>query len=231
MVIKAAQTDGALTASAEDLQLINQYTTKQLKAEDVFVFRVKLCDNAVDRDKECFPRETLEKLADLYVGKPGIFDHCWTASGQTARLFRTEVVDEVSVASNPATGETYAYLRGYAYIVRSAGTEETIRQIEGGILKEVSVGCRCEDTVCSICGADLYADRCSHIPGQIYDGKMCVGMLKNASDAYEWSFVAVPAQPKAGTTKSCSHAEQPPAEDKALADMENILKIEKLRRY
>ena len=57
---------------------------------------------------------------------------------------------------------------------------------------------------------------------QEYDGKVCVGLLKNATDAYEWSFVPVPAQPKAGTTKS-SKAGEPPAEDNALADMENIL--------
>lgn len=229
MLIKKAQTDGSYTATEQDLALINQYALTPLKPEDVYVFPVKLCDNAVDRDSECFPRATLEQLSVLYVGKPGIFDHCWSAYGQTARLFRAEVMDDASVAPNPSTGEPYAYLRGYAYIIRTKGTEETIQQIEGGILKEVSVGCRCEEAVCSVCGKSLYDGSCPHLRGQEYDGKVCVGLLKNATDAYEWSFVAVPAQPKAGTTKGSKAGEQP-AEDNALADMENILNFEKLRR-
>lgn len=230
MLIKKAQTDGSYTAAEQDIALINQYALTPLKPEDLFVFRVKLCDNAVDRDCECFPRETLQQLSELYVGKPGIFDHCWSASGQTARIFRTEVVDDGSVGSNPATGEPYAYLRGYAYIVRTAGTEETIRQIEGGILKEVSVGCRCQEEICSICGNPLFDTSCAHRRGQEYDGKTCVGLLKNAADAFEWSFVPVPAQPKAGTTKTYVPTGEPPAENNALADMENMLNLEKLRR-
>ena len=37
--------------------------------------------------------------------------------------------------------------------------------------------------------------------GETYDGKLCCGVLSNPVDAYEFSFVAVPAQPGAGVTK------------------------------
>ena len=61
------------------------------------LFDVHLCDNEIDRDGERFPRATLEELAELFVGKSGIFDHEWTAKGQAARIYRTEIVEEEGV--------------------------------------------------------------------------------------------------------------------------------------
>ena len=72
-----------------DLELINALARRPLKAEEVYTFPVRLCDNEVDRDFERFSRPALEKLAELFVGKCGIFDHQWTAMGQTARLYKT----------------------------------------------------------------------------------------------------------------------------------------------
>ena len=37
--------------------------------------------------------------------------------------------------------------------------------------------------------------------GQVYDGKLCFMELREPADAYEWSFVAVPAQRSAGVLK------------------------------
>ena len=44
--------------------------------------------------------------------------------------------------------------------------------------------------------------KCRHRKGQAYDGKSCHAILDEPADAYEWSFVAVPAQRGAGVTKS-----------------------------
>ena len=38
-------------------------------------------------------------------------------------------------------------------------------------------------------------------PGEVYDGAQCFFQLEEAVDAYEFSFVAVPAQPRAGVVK------------------------------
>ena len=54
--------------------------------------------------------------------------------------------------------------------------------------------------VCSICGQEL--GFCRHEKGQRYNGEVCHGILTGAKDAYEWSFVAVPAQREAGVVKS-----------------------------
>ena len=135
------------------------------------------------------------------MGKTGIFDHSWSAKDQTARLYRTELVEEPGVVTQ--AGEPGCYLKGYAYMLRTAENEALIREIEGGIKKEVSISCAVSRCVCSICGNDIH-DRvlCSHEKGRIYEGKRCMVKLENPTDAYEWSFVAVPAQRNAGVVKA-----------------------------
>ena len=88
-----------------------------------------------------------------------------------------------------------------------------IDAIDSGIVKEVSVGCAVEKTVCSICGEEQ--GLCAHQKGERYSGKLCCGELQNPLDAYEWSFVAVPAQKAAGVVKSAKGKE---------GSMEQILK-------
>ena len=50
----------------EELAIINQFTKRALKEDEVYTFAVRLCDNEVDRDGERFPRATLEELAELF---------------------------------------------------------------------------------------------------------------------------------------------------------------------
>ena len=89
-------------------------------------------------------------------------------------------------------------------MVRTAANADLILEIEGGIKKEVSVGCAVAGSYCSVCGADRRENPCGHHPGKKYGGVLCYTLLDNPTDAYEWSFVAVPAQPAAGVTKSRS---------------------------
>lgn len=184
---------------AEELEQINRFAKRTLKAEEVYTFTVKLCDNEIDRDGERFPEETLRELAPMFVGKSGIFDHQWSAKGQTARIYRTEVVREETVMT--AAGDGYCYLKGWAYMLRTEKNLPLIEEIEAGIKKEVSVGCAVSGGRCSVCGEEVKSGRCSHVPGQAYEGKNCWVDLVGARDAYEFSFVAVPAQPKAGVMK------------------------------
>lgn len=210
-VEKTMETDERRRVSEEDLELINALAQKRLTAEDVYTFGVRLCDNEVDRDGERFPEATLEQLATLFVGKTGLFDHQWSAKGQTARIYRTEVVREEGTVTR--TGEGACYLKGWAYVPRTEGSRELIRQIESGILKEVSVGCAVEKRVCSVCGGE--PDQCGHQRGEEYGGKLCCAELVNATDAFEWSFVAVPAQKNAGVMKGMRQEERVQLEKEA----------------
>ena len=71
----------------QELELINNYTVKPLSADEVYTFGIVLCDNEIDRDFERFDIPALEKLAELFVGKTGIFDHSMSGRDQTARIF------------------------------------------------------------------------------------------------------------------------------------------------
>lgn len=190
------------TVGAEELAHINRFARAELKAEEVYVFPVKLCDNEIDRDFERFDRAALEKLAELFVGKTGIFDHSWSAGGQSARIYRAEVVEENELTE---TGERYCWCRGWAYMLRTEKNRELIAEIQGGIKKEVSVGCSAAESRCSICGGDIA--QCGHERGRRYGGKLCYATLSGITDAYEWSFVAVPAQRQAGVMKRFAQGE------------------------
>ena len=181
----------------EELDQVNRFSKAELTADQVYTFSVRLCDNEVDRDFERFGTEDLDRLGELFLGKSGIFDHQWSAKGQTARIYRTEVVREPGTVT--AAGDEYRWLKGWAYLMRTEKNQELITEIEGGIKKEVSVGCSMGRSVCSVCGAENGA--CGHVKGQMYGEKLCFMELKDPKDAYEWSFVAVPAQPRAGVVK------------------------------
>lgn len=192
---------------AAELETLNGFTKTPLSLEDVYLFAVRLCDNQVDRDGEFFDRAALEQLAPLFVGKSGIFDHAWSAKNQTARIYRTEVIPEPGVV--PESGESFCYLKGYAYMLRNEANTELIAEIEGGIKKEVSVSCAVSKKLCSICGNEI-GDRlhCSHVAGQVYDGVRGAVRLCDPTDAFEWSFVAVPAQKKSGVVKALKRQEE-----------------------
>ena len=186
------------SVSPEDLALINALSKTTLTEDQVYTFALRLCDNEVDRDWERFDENALQTLSTLFLGKSGIFDHNWTAEGQTARLYKTEVCRE---PGQTAAGDQSCYLKGYAYMLRSEKNASLIEEIEAGIKKEVSIGCSVTGRRCSVCGKES----CGHQGGKMYDGKLCYFTLRDPVDAYEWSFVAVPAQRKAGVIKSFIH--------------------------
>lgn len=189
----------------QEIELIRQYTQKEISQDDIYTFNVQLCNNDIDRDGERFSVETLKQLAKLFKGKTGIFDHSMKAENQKARIFDAWV--EKSNDKKTVDGKDFYLLKAKAYMVKSDENKNLIREIEAGIKKEVSVSCKTEKSICSICGADRYKTRCEHIRGRVYKNKPCYFTLENATDAYEWSFVAVPAQREAGVTKSYAQFE------------------------
>ncbi len=216
------------TPAAEDLALINTYARNPLKAEDVYCFNLTLCDNEVDRDFERFDVEALKKLAELFIGKTGISDHNMSSVNQKARIFKTWLQEDKS--KKTSTGEGYVALKATAYMLVTDENKDMIEQIEGGIKKEVSVGCSMGSMTCSICGKNMKTHECNHIKGKYYGKKQCHGILNNATDAYEWSFVAVPAQKNAGVTKAFSK-EKAKGEKKAVSRPAEINNKENMELY
>lgn len=212
-VNKSATADRAAPGEA-DMQAINRHALRELKPEEVYTFRCVACDDRIDRDHERFPLETLLKLAPMFVGKTFIHDHRWTVDGQMARIYAAAVEERDGVNALVVS----------CYMLRTEATADTIAAIEGGIRKEVSVGCAVARSVCSVCGKEY--GTCGHHKGMTYDGVLCVVDLLDPVDAYEVSFVAVPAQPGAGVTKHHQKICWTPAE---LAAAKVRLEIERER--
>lgn len=226
MIYKAARLEKAAVGE-QDLARINAQALRELSADEVFAFRLAACDNQVDREYECFSDVTLEQLAALYIGKPVLRDHAWSSATQTARVYDAQVEDE---------GEVKRLILS-CYMVRTASTADTIAAIEGGILRECSVGCSVRHVNCSICGADQRKTLCEHWPGLEYDGQLCHFELDGAADAYEVSLVAVPAQPEAGIVKAKRYGGVEKSENPAPEGADNserwadeaALELEKMR--
>lgn len=210
----------------DDLVLINSYSRKTLVEDDVYIFSVVLCDNDIDRDFECFSTDSLYKLADLFIGKTGIVDHDARSENQKARIFDCFV--EKIPARVTKNGNVYHRLVAKAYIPRIEKNKDFILEIETGIKKEVSVGCAVMSNTCSICKANLKNSCCVHQKGKIYEvnGKdqLCYSILEDPVDAYEWSFVAVPAQTGAGVIKSKAKQNVNLSSDCDISEIKKLIK-------
>lgn len=221
LIYKAAQL-GTQEVTEEELKLINKHTLAPLAAEDVFTFSAVLCDNELDRQYEQFSLKALHDLQKMFVGKTVIKDHRASADNQVARIYATELVETGKFL---ASGEPYTQLKAHIYMVRTESNKDLIAEIKAGIKKEGSVGCRVASSICSICGTDNAKTYCPHWPGRSYTKEggqvVCTFKLDGAKDAYEFSLVAVPAQRKAGVSKSYTgelvyeKPEETPADDTA----------------
>ena len=61
-IVKETVGGEGTAVNAQDLELIGALARKPLKAEEVYTFSVRLCDNEIDRDFERFDAQTLEQL-------------------------------------------------------------------------------------------------------------------------------------------------------------------------
>lgn len=199
-----------LEITDEDLKKINKYTLSPVTAEDVFIFKATMADNEQDdRNHMPFDLKALQALKKLYPGKTMLKDHSRRADNQIARIYDTELVQNANKQTE--LGELHTELVAKIYMIKTDSNKDLIAEIIGGIKKEVSTSCTPEKMICNICNTDNMKKYCRHWPGVEYtveDGspegtkKRCKMLLSGAKEAYELSFVAVPAQPRAGTHKS-----------------------------
>jgi hypothetical protein len=160
-----------------------------------------------------FNLKALMDLKKLYPGKTMLKDHSRRADNQIARVYDTEIVQDANKKTE--LGELHTELIAKIFMIKTDSNKDLIAEIKGGIKKEVSTSTAPKNIVCNICNGD--GRKCRHWPGYEYtveDGtptgskKRCKMLLDGAKEAYELSFVAVPAQPRAGTHKSVGFAKE-----------------------
>src|SRR5438094_518134 len=148
---------------AADLALINErYALAPLGAEALYVRRMVLANDALDRTYERFPPAVLERFAQTLPGKPVLVAHD-KSELPIGVIYRAAV--------RPAReGEAGQYsLEAALYMRRTAANAEVREQIDAGVIRAVSIGFRYDTRLCSVCGADYFD--CPHDPGERIDGE------------------------------------------------------------
>lgn len=174
--------DGAGGAPDAVMAAINRYALRTLSPEEVAVFTLDLCNDQIDRHFSRFPVEELRKIADLTPGRPLMERHDLHETLPRGKFFQAWLQSDQASTT----------VRCNIYLLRTESNAEFIRQMEGGVYNEVSIGFAFGMPECSICGCDLR--ECAHWPGQDYNGATCHYIMRDVQDVIEGSIVSAASQ-------------------------------------
>ncbi len=202
----------ATEVAPADLELINQrYALRPLTAEEVYVRRIALCNDQVDRTFERFPVTYLKRFSETLPGKP-LLAHHDKQQFPLGRFFRAEVKTSDELGLPPsADGRPSSWLVCWVYLVKTPGNEEVRRQIDAGVYSHVSIGYRWADLTCDLCGRSYFRSECPHVIGQQYESHTCTATYSGVEErveAFEGSLVYLGAQYGAVITKSDNRREE-----------------------
>lgn len=164
------------------LDQVNAFTLRPLARHEFVAFTLDLCHNQVDRHFSRFPDEELEQINTLVPGRPLMERHDLHGTLPRGTFFRSELhrnEDRVSV-------------RPDVYVLRTNENADFIRNIEGGVYRETSIGFSFRTPECSVCGRDLRT--CDHIPGRSYGDALCHYVMRGVIDVIEGSIVPAGSQ-------------------------------------
>jgi hypothetical protein len=177
-----AQVAAQEAPAGDTLALINQFALRPLSDEDVAVFALDLCHNRVDRHFSRFPDEELEKISALVPGRPLMERHDLRGSLPRGTFFRSGLRHE----------DDKVTVRPHVYVLRTQDNDGFIRNIEGGVYRDTSIGFSFKTPECSVCNKDLRT--CDHIPGRTYGDAACHYVMRNVVEVLEGSVVAAGSQ-------------------------------------
>jgi hypothetical protein len=209
--LKMAMGEGA-ECTPEMLAKINRYALTPLKAEDVFVRKLLLAHNCIDRDNERFPDQMLEQFASSIVGKSllighnrketgcGLFFDAYTET-MAADQFKGMTEEEPRI---PDGVDGCKVLWAWFYTLKTDSSSEWLKWIDGGITRHCSIG---------FAAADLVAIR------KDPNGPAMYWEYVPPGEALEGSLVWLGAQPGAGAYKQASQPEtQKRQEEKSMKE-------------
>lgn len=222
--IKLASHGSDGTPTDEQLALINGYTMRDHKADEVYVRQFIVAHTGLDRDKEIISDNLLESMAATLPGKGMFIKHPGSADGDSGpgigKWFETDIktmaLDEArKLLGDPglefAPSSTVAKVMfGTAYIPRTDKHKDTIADIDAGVAGFVSAGFS-------------YSD---HSPIE-KDGGVVGYLLSGKGEAREASLVWLGAQQGARSVKSANQNETK-TEDNAMDLEQSKAKIKTL---
>ncbi len=173
---------GTQENAGDRMEEVNRFTLRTLLPEEVAVFTLDLCNNAVDRHYSRFPEEELERINTLTPGRPLMERHDLSGSLPRGTFFRSRLHREGDRVS----------VRPEVYVLRSSGNRDFILNIEGGVYRETSIGFSFQRPECSVCGKDLRT--CAHVPGRRYGNEVCHFVMRGVMEVLEGSVVPAGSQ-------------------------------------
>lgn len=149
---RGAGSDG--TPTAEQAALINGFTLRDFKPEELYTRTFALAHNCIDRDIECIDEALLERFAKTLPGK-GLFNkhpmgwdgdsgygegRWYAAYTQRMPLKEArELLREPELQLPPDRSEVMMLFTS-AYMVRTPGMAELITKVDAGVAGDVSIG-------------------------------------------------------------------------------------------
>jgi hypothetical protein len=210
----------------ETLDLINRHTIEPLKLDEIYTFS-GICSN--DRMDSYLtkmdPVTTLKNYAeDLRTGVSLLPGHDISKSPY-GRSYDGELLTADSRSENNS-------VRGHWYVLKDTvingeNTNDTIRAIKSGILKDMSVGFGGATMWhrCSSCGRDIMDWECTHFPGlEDENGRMTHAWIMEAR-LREVSTVYKGATPGAFIEKARNFVTQGDLERNAIARLEREYQV------
>ncbi|MED0739013.1 hypothetical protein [Aneurinibacillus thermoaerophilus] len=193
-----------------DLELINRQTLEPVTLDEIFTFSGNCSNDRLDSYfTKMDPVTTLRNyVEDLKAGVSLLEGH---------DIRKNPYGRSYDGALIPASDEPGSYnaARGHWYIIRDlvingVNTNDTIRAIKAGIIRDMSVGFGGSDMWyrCSSCGRDMWDWECPHIPGlEDENGRMTFAWVVNAR-LREVSTVYKGATPGAYIEKARQYVQQ-----------------------
>lgn len=148
-------TGQSFTPDAEQLAKINQFTRREVGADDVIAFGLDAMNDLYDRDDEKFTTDTVKEFAALpqpfsFVGKSYMLDHEYKMANARGRIF------DVGVATQDTPLGEATFLKPTVYTPKTPQYENFIEGLEFGINWACSVGVVVDRSLCSICSSPIH---------------------------------------------------------------------------
>ena len=180
-----AATTATITAALDTIN--RDHALAPLAAEDVAVFRALASSQAVDSYHTRMAESTLRNFAaEAERGVPILNNHRTGSRAElpVGRVFMATLsgLPLPANAAYEATGGLSLTVDFYVQRglrVTDIATDDLIRAIEGGVIKDVSVGFSLGSLRCAICGLDMFA--CPHEPGQTYAEGRAFAWIEDAT--------------------------------------------------
>jgi hypothetical protein len=143
--------DGA-EITDEQYKKISRYTLKEIPKDQLYIRKIRLAHNAIDRDNERFSEKLLDDFVRTLPGKSLLIGHNWGPPGK-GRFFDAYLEETDLNEAKKETGEDIRlpdgidkvkFLMTHFYTTKTSGKEELLSDIDAGIVSHASIGFNAE---------------------------------------------------------------------------------------